>query len=335
MNGRLEGELKLHKATLKLLEDMPNYVSGWYNQLRASKRTASSRKDFVYKVRRYLKSIDEDLYSIQINQLTNKTVVDYITSIETKTNKQGEIVMTSGSYQKTIWAALNSFFQYLEDEELINKNIMKRIAVSKKDDLPRINKNRILLSQSDFNKILIEAKENNFSYERCGLKNRDLAILLIFMCTGIRVTALTQININDIDLNNKTILVTDKENEDRICDLTDAAVKYIRLWLIDREKYNKGNSEALFISEQGTRINAVSVRMMVKTRTEKALGYSVSPHKLRSGFCSILYKNTLDGELVRKTVGHKSITTTQRYIVSGEEDREKVRSVVGMFGAAI
>lgn len=335
MNGRLEGEMKLHEDTLKVLINLPDYVTGWYDQMRASKKTASSRKDFVYKVKKYLETISEITNIITIKELTNASLVNYMTSIETKKNKNGEIVYTSGSYQKTVWAALNSFFQYLKDEQLIEKNPMERIGKCKKDDLPRINKNRVLLSQNDFNNILEDVKENEYDYERLGLKNRDLAILLIFMCTGIRVTALSQMNINDINFEEKTIMVTDKENEDRICHLTDTALKYTKLWLKDREKYIKRDREALFVSEQGKRITSTAVRQMVKTRTEKALGYSVSPHKLRSGFCSILYHNTLDEELVRKTVGHKNITTTQRYIVSGEEDRQRVKNIVETIGVTI
>lgn len=335
MDGRLEGEIKIHNETLKILFDLPDYVTGWYNQMRASKKTASSRKDFVYKIKKYLQTVNKNTKTIKIEQLTNETIVNYMTSIETRKDKNGKEIITSGSYQKTIWAALNNFFTYLEDEELIKKNPMKRIGKCKKDDLPRINKTRILLTQEDFNSILADTKENNYCYERTQLKNRDMAILLIFMCTGIRVTALTQINIEDVDLDNKTVIITDKENEDRICDLTDTAIKYIKLWIKDREKYNKNSLSALFLSEQGKRIHSISVRQMVKSRTEKALGYAISPHKLRSGFCSILYHNTLDEELVRKTVGHKNITTTQRYIVSGEEDRQKVRDVVGTIGLAI
>lgn len=332
MNGRLEGELQLHNDTLKLLSTLPEFVADWYNQMRASKKTASTRRDFVYKIKKYLQSINIDTKSISIDQLTNASVVNYMTSIETKIDKNGDTVSTSGSYQKSIWAAMNSFFQYLEDENFIDKNIMKRIGKSKKNDSARVEKKRVLLTKKDFNKILDYVKNETNKRRHPGLLNRDMSMLLILMCTGIRVTALTQINIEDIDFENKTLMVIDKEDADRECLLTDMTIRYIKEWINNRKKYDCYNSNALFISEKGKRVTAVVIRQMLKSITEHSLGYPISPHKLRAGFCSILYKDTKDIELVRRTVGHSSSTTTQRYIVMGKEDKLKVANSINQIG---
>ena len=71
---------------------------------------------------------------------------------------------------------------------------------------------------------------------------------------------------------------------------------------------------------------------MVSSITKKALGYEMSPHKLRSGFCSILYKETKDLELVRRIVGHASSITTQRYIVINDDDKEKALKCLERIG---
>ncbi len=334
MNGRLEGELRLHNETLKLLETLPEYVTNWYNQMRASKKTASTRKDFVYKIKKYLQSINTNTKIVDINQLTNASIVNYMMSIETKTDKNGNVTSTSGSYQKTIWAAMNSFFQYLEDEDIIEKNYMKRIGKSRKNDSARVEKKRILLTKKDFNKILEYVKNETNNKRHSGLLNRDMAMLLIFMCTGIRVTALTQINIEDIDFKNKTLMVIDKEDADRECILTDITINYIKEWIKDRKKYvNEYSGQALFITEHGKRVVSVVIRQMLRNITKHALGYEISPHKLRAGFCSILYKDTKDIELVRRTVGHSSSVTTQRYIVMGKEDKLKVANSINQIGA--
>ena len=88
-------------------------------------------------------------------------------------------------------------------------------------------------------------------------------------------------------------------------------------------------TDALFISKYGERISAKGVSNIVKKYTEEALGKPLSPHKLRAGFCSILYNKTHDTEFVRRAVGHSNISTTQRYIVTDGDEKRQSASIIG------
>ena len=67
---------------------------------------------------------------------------------------------------------------------------------------------------------------------------------------------------------------------------------------------------------------------IVQKYTGRALGKPLSPHKLRAGYCSILYNKTHDAEFVRRAVGHANVATTQRYIVTKGNERKKAAEIM-------
>lgn len=317
MNGRLEKENELEEKTYNLLFELPSFVEEWYNKMEASDKTASTRFDFVKKVRRYLQFIKEDTINICEKDLTYKSVVSYMSSIKTRKNNKGDIISTSGSYQRTVWSALNSFFSFLYKRKYITLNPMEDIDVSKKKDDARINRNRKYLSIEDFEKILEEVDK----VKNAKKKRRDKAILMILMCTGIRCRALTQINLEDIDYEKKILTVIDKENFERDCVLTDKAIEAIDKWLLVRDKME---TKALFLSTQGNRIREEDVSRIVKKYSKKGIGIELSAHKIRSGFGTILYNETKDIRYVQEAMGHSNVQTTMRYAVARKDQGKEI-----------
>ena len=187
--------------------------------------------------------------------------------------------------------------------------------------------------KEDFNEIL-KCVQNGVGSHKAkehqkNMRNRDILIMLLFMQTGMRKTALSEINIDDIDLSKRELLVIDKGNKRHIYYLTDDVVKYLKLWLLQRDKILGDNySDALFISENKTRLSNNAIYKLVEKYCEEALDERISPHKLRSGFCSILYNETKDAEFVRRAVGHSNISTTQRYIVTDNSEKERAANLI-------
>ena len=99
---------------------------------------------------------------------------------------------------------------------------------------------------------------------------------------------------------------------------------------MDKRKWfrNANETSALFISNVGNRISEAELERMIKDRSKKALGKSFSPHKLRAGFVTIMYEHTHDIEKVRRMVGHSNATTTQRYIVTENQEKEEAASIM-------
>lgn len=87
-------------------------------------------------------------------------------------------------------------------------------------------------------------------------------------------------------------------------------------------------SDALFISVQRSRISPRAVSDLVKKYSKAGIGTEISPHKLRSAFCTILYDETKDINFVSQAVGHKNIETTQRYIVNDGQTKKKAVSLL-------
>lgn len=324
MNGRVENELNIDKKTLAKINNMPWYISEWYLNLKASQKTAATCQDYVCKMEKFLKFIDDDIENVMLIDFNQNIVSKYFISCQTKIDKNGNLSATSDSYQQTIWHCLDSFFKYMYNSGYIDTNYMSLIAKPKNRDLVRINQNRKYLTKDDFRNIMhaIESDTKSRNWER------NLLILNLLMTTGIRKTAISSINVEDINLESRTLTVVDKGNIQHFHKLTQKTCKLIRLWLSKRSEYNLNNNDALFIGTTGNRISSDVLDAIVKKYSQKALGYVLSPHKLRAGYCTIMYNETKDIEFVRRTVGHSKVDTTQRYIASNGKEKDKAASIM-------
>ena len=310
MNGRLENELKTNIKIEKILKDQPRYLYEWRDSLLASRKTSATIRDYLFKVKKYLQAVDYD-----INQ---SDTIKYFISIQTK-NKNGNVTRTSDSYQQTIWCCLNNFFSFMVSMNYLDKNYMTMIEKPKNHDLDRINENRILLTKNDFSKIINSVNRKSRGY---GVKERDLAIMSLFMTTGMRKSALVDINVEDVDFDKKELFVIDKGNKRHRYPLSDSVLEILNEWMGKRDELDV-ETPALFVTTRRTRLSATSVDHIVDRYAKDALGKHISPHKLRAGVCSIVYEETKDIEFTRRVIGHSNVSTTQRYIVTNNDEREK------------
>lgn len=333
MKGRLENELKIDRTIENILETLPIEVTKWNNLMDASRKTPATRRDFVTKIRFFTESVTDKPKKYSYSNLTEEDIIRFMKKIRTKETPAGDIVETSDSYQNTMWCCLNSFLGYLTREGIISHNYMQDIKKGRNHDLERINEHRVLLTSKDFKQIvkaLDKVDQNQIG--RTNTYNRDKLIIVLLMTTGMRETALIEINVEDIHLDTQSLYVIDKGKLPHKYFLGEEVCDLIRDYLDDREEMLFDRAEmtdALFISKYGERISAKGVSNIVKKYTEEALGKPLSPHKLRAGFCSILYNKTHDTEFVRRAVGHSNISTTQRYIVTDGDEKRQSASIIG------
>lgn len=324
MDGRLQNELRIDRKNREKLKEMPDYVNRWYMNMKASDKTASTCCDYLRKVNKFLKYINDDVINIKASDINEDNVTGYYLSIQTK-EVNGEEIYTSDSYQGTVYSCLDNFLGYLYKTGLIEYNYINLINKPKNRDLDRINEHRILLTEKDFKMIINAVNTENNKTMRC----RDRAIILLLMHTGMRKTALSNIVTGDIDFKNHKLTVIDKGNKRHEYILDDAVYQAIIEWISVRHNFLKNrNEEYLFISTHGRGMSGNTLSDVVGKYTEIALGKRISPHKLRSGYCSILYNKTGDIEFVRRAVGHANSNTTQRYIVTKGEERRKAAEIM-------
>lgn len=327
MNGRVSLNNKIAKEIEDKLNNYPDFLCDFYYGLRASNKQITSCREYLNKAINFLESIDSDVNNINPENITRQNVNKYMIGIQTKTDNKGNIKETSDSYQLSVWYALRSFFDYLKRNEYIKENYMLNIDKPKNRDLARINSKRLLLTERDFVKILnsVESGVGDYIAKSRQIKERDMAIMVLLMTTGMRRTALTTINIDDIDFDTQTLKVIDKGNKFQEYYLSDEVIYIIQKWIDKRSTLPTIKDEnALFISRQGNRCSGHTIFYLVEKYCEDALGYKVSPHKIRAGFCSQMYEATGDIEKVRRMVGHSDVSTTQRYIVT--ENKERIES---------
>ena len=328
MDGRLEHEQATKNKITKTLTKLPPYVTDWYYFLLASDLSVASSYMYVHKVKLFLKYLST-IGITDIKNLTQEKVDQYFISLSTR--GEGETMKrTSDSFQQTTWFALRSFFDFLVSRGYIAINYVSQIHKPKNRDLDRINKERKLLTQDDFNKIMKVVEED------WNDRDRNSLIFSLFMCTGMRLSALIAINNSDIDLKHRTLRVMDKGDKIHEYYISDSLKEYIEEYndfkrrdrMLREPKFY--DEDPLFIDcKTGKRISNKEVYRIVTKYTKKALGYPMSPHKLRAGFCSILYDKTHDAEFVRRAVGHSNLATTQRYIVTKGNERQLAADIMG------
>jgi integrase/recombinase XerD len=134
---------------------------------------------------------------------------------------------------------------------------------------------------------------------------RNTAIVYTLLYTGIRVSELCALNIDDIEISDKKsrLIVKNKKGEiERIVPLSKEVSKHLKKYIDSLES----NREALFISSVNQRISTRGVQYMLQK-------YNVNPHKLRHTFCQNLINKGIDIHVVAKLAGHKDVNVTKRY----------------------
>lgn len=322
MKGRLEHELKEFDKLEEKIKDCPQYITEWYLNMKASQKTSTTCRDYINNICLYLKFIDADM-NVEPEDMNMDNVTRFYLSINTK-EKNGETVETSDSYKNVMWTCLHGFFDFMIKRGYIETNYIESIKKPKNNDLERINLNRVTLSKEQLQAVLNNQESVN---ERIFI--RDRAILLLYMTTGMRKSALVQINLDDINYEKGILYITDKRKKRNEYLLTDSVIRALNAWLEVREDTPLNiDTNALFLSKRGTRLASVSAGELVQKHCEHALGFKISPHKLRASFLTLLYEETGDIEFVRRAANHATTTTTQRYINTNNKEKEQVKDIM-------
>ena len=143
---------------------------------------------------------------------------------------------------------------------------------------------------------------------------RDKAILELLYSSGLRLAELTDLNVGDVDMADKTVRVTGKGNKDRILPIGRYALEALREWRGGRSELAKADEQALFVSRRGTRLSRRSVQARVDHWARRqGIDTKVYPHLFRHSFATHLLESSHDLRGVQELLGHASISSTQIY----------------------
>lgn len=143
---------------------------------------------------------------------------------------------------------------------------------------------------------------------------RNYAILILLIATGTRISEISNIELLDLNLYDKTLLIKGKGNKERLTYISSkSVVEHLKLWLITREQFNP-KTNSLFINKYGTKLSIYSIEnIYCKYKILSQINPASTPHFLRHTFATKLLDNGADLRSVQELLGHSSILTTQIY----------------------
>ena len=143
---------------------------------------------------------------------------------------------------------------------------------------------------------------------------RDQAIMELFYSSGLRLAELTGLDLEDLDLRDRTVRVMGKGSRARILPVGRYAVTALERWLAERATLAAAGQPALFLSARGRRLGARAVQRRIETwARQRGLPIHVHPHMFRHSFATHLLESSQDLRGVQELLGHANIATTQIY----------------------
>ncbi len=331
----------------KIIEKLPDYVHDYFLE-REIRLSAMSIYSYANQLQTFFNFLIEhnpalsnktpaDISLDDLNRLNDRDIVEFMHYLRNYPEKRSDgtvrfVECTPVTIQHYT-VALNTFWKYMVVRHMVESNPIELITRAK---LPK--QEVIYLDRERRDQFLDAVKSGDGLNDRQAKfheKNapRDLAIMNVFLSTGIRVSELVGMDVNDIDFAKHSINVFRKGgNFDRVF-FSDKAEYYLKQYLEVREElYEPDEKEhAVFLNRSGKRISVRSVQLMVKkyiTASMPSEAERITPHKLRSTYAETMLKATGgDLEKVQKLLGHSSITSTTHYVDSTEAEKASVRNL--------
>ncbi len=197
-----------------------------------------------------------------------------------------------------ILSTLSSFYRFLILQGIVDVNPLTTV------ERPRIKQEELIYLKHNQVIRLLESIEDP----------RDRLIVRTIYATGVRVSELCSINIENIDFEDHTIKIQGKGGKIRTVFIDDESLSEIRRFIDDRTE------GPLFPGQQGKHLSARTVQHIFRQYTPKG----ITPHKIRHSYASELYRRSKNLRVVQENLGHSSIKTTEIYLHTDVDERKRV-----------
>lgn len=255
-----------------------------------SNETIDSYMNDLYKYYEYIKKNNLD-----IDNIKRKDIMSY-----TKYLREKQLSTNSINHNVSV---LRTFYKFLVVTHHFVTDPSEYLEVPKlRKTLPKI------LSYDEVKKLLDIDLIDKYSY-------RNKAMLELMYATGLRVSELVNLKLNDIDLDMDLIRTLGKGNKERIIPIGDYAIYFIKIYINEyRRQLLKDNTEYLFLNNRGKKLSRQSFYKLVKALAlKKNIKTEFSPHTLRHSFATHLLDRGADIVSIKEMLGHSSLSTTQIY----------------------
>lgn len=279
-----------------------------------------------------LKSMREIGYDIleQVDSVCIECFLEYV-SLYQPNEDSDELVMNGERAKARKLSAIRALFKYLYKKERIKNNAPALV------DTPKLHEKPIIrLEPDEMARMLdtVESGEGLTEHQKIYHQTnsvRDTAIITLFLGTGMRISELVGIDLDDLNFMSNEVRITRKGgNEEQMAFGTDVRRALLE-YMVYREGITpaEGHENAFFLSMQKKRMSVRSVELLVKKYAKIAAPLKkISPHKLRSTYGTMLYHETGDIYLVADVLGHKDVNTTRKHYAAMSEDRRRLAAEI-------
>lgn len=267
----------------KYIEEFINYI---IIERRLSKNTSDSYKLDLIK---YKEFINKDIKKIDREDIIR--YIEYLSKNNIKPSSIGRKIVSIKSFHKYI----SRVYDVADPSENIEMPKSRR-------KLPNV------LTKEEVEKLLDIKPTTEFEY-------RNKAMLELMYASGLRVSELVNLNINDIDMENATVKCFGKGSKERIIPIGDYALKALQDYLEVRNGMLKGYiTDSLFLNNHGKAMTRQGFFKILKgIAKDKGITKKFSPHTLRHSFATHILENGADLRIIQELLGHENISTTQIY----------------------
>lgn len=328
----------LEKLEKILEKDLPEFCREYFVGI-SSNTTPLTRLNYAYDIRTFFKYLcakvvrfrgksTKEVSPIDIENLSPYEIEAYLSYVEIYKDKDGNVIKNGSRGKSRKLAAIRSLVKYFEKKQLIRYNPTASV------DTPKIKEKEIIRLESDEIETMldvVDTGEGLSSRQQKYQENtrvRDLAMVSLLLGTGIRVSELVGIDVDDINFDDLSFVVTRKGGARVILYFSEEIAGYLYDYYMQRTADTTiKNEPALFLSLQKRRITTRAVENIVKKYSLVATPLKhITPHKLRSTFGTQLYRNTGDIYVVADVLGHKDVNTTKRHYAAITEDIRRTAS---------
>ena len=286
-------------------EQLSAFLEYLQQEFNYSHNTTAAYKNDLSQFVRFLDNGQEQID--QWSDVTSDIVNDYVESMKQQS-------YASSSVARKV-AAVKSFFNYLSNQNLVNENPTTKI------DSPKVKKRLPqTLSAEDVEKLLLAP-----TLKKSPKNLRDTALLNMLYSTGMRVTEVVSLQLEDVDLENELLHCPGKDDQIRSLPFDEFSKKVLVAYLNEGRPYlvKDKNETALFLNHRGQQLTRQGLWLIIKAYAKQAnLNTAVTPHTLRHSFAAHKLNSGSDLQEVQKLLGHANISTTQIYTQLEEEEEE-------------
>ena len=278
-----------------------------------------------------LKSMREIDYSVleKVDSICIECFLEYVSLYSP--DDDDELVTNGERAKARKLSAVRALFKYLYKKEKIKNNAPALV------DTPKLHEKPIIRLEPDEIVELLETVESGEGLTKKQKEFhrinsvRDVAVITLFLGTGMRISELVGIDIDDINFMSNEVRVTRKGGNEEMLVFGQEVRTALLNYMLYRESIipAEGHEKAFFLSMQKKRLSTRSVELLVKKYAKLAAPLKrISPHKLRSTYGTMLYRETGDIYLVADTLGHKDVNTTRKHYAAMSEDRRRLAAEI-------